>query len=61
MLVFNPNTKQKIERNIGRIKTLKQAIAQTKDKKRKASLKKELDRRAGELIEIKKQIDDATK
>lgn len=55
-LTFNANPLQKIERNVDRIQTLKLAIAQTKDKARKASLNKELKRRQGELKAIQDLI-----
>lgn len=46
---FNPNSKQLLDRNIDRIKTLKTAIKATYNSDRLTSLNKELTRRVNEL------------
>ena len=56
---FNPNSKQVLDRNIDRIKTLKLAISDTYDADRLESLNKELSRRTGELNETKRLINEA--
>jgi len=56
---FNPNSKQMLDRNIDRIKTLKLAIGDTYNADRLESLNKELSRRTGELNETKRLINEA--
>ena len=56
---FNPSSKQILNRNIDRIKTLRLAISDTYDQYRLASLNNELTRRTNELNETKRLIDEA--
>lgn len=56
---FNPNSKQLLDRNIDRIKTLKTAIKATYNSDRLTSLNKELTRRVNELSETKRLINEA--
>ena len=56
---FNPNSKQMLDRNIDRIKTLKLTIGDTYNADRLESLNKELSRRTGELNETKRLINEA--
>ena len=59
MMNFNPSSKQILDRNIDRIKTLKLAILDTYDQDRLTSLNNELTRRTNELSETKRLIDEA--
>tara|TARA_R110000772_G_scaffold174086_1_gene285976 strand:+ start:1187 stop:1369 length:183 start_codon:yes stop_codon:yes gene_type:complete len=56
---FNPSSKQILDRNIDRIKTLRLAISDTYDQGRLASLNNELTRRTNELFNTKRLIDEA--
>jgi hypothetical protein len=59
MMNFNPSSKQILDRNIDRIKTLRLAILDTYDQNRLTSLNNELTRRTNELSETKRLIDEA--
>lgn len=59
MMNFNPSSKQILDRNIDRIKTLRLAILDTYDQDRLTSLNNELTRRTNELSETKRLIDEA--
>ncbi len=59
MMNFNPGSKQILDRNIDRIKTLRLAILDTYDQDRLTSLNNELTRRTNELSETKRLIDEA--
>lgn len=57
---INPSEGQRVLRNIGRVKTLKDAIAKNIERgnsEKVASLQEELDRRMAELGEIKAALD----
>lgn len=58
---INPTTEQRAIRNVGRIKTLRLAIAKAKARKqpeREASLQAELDRRMAEVEKLKQALDE---
>ena len=59
MMNFNPSSKQILDRNIDRIKTLRLAILDTYDQDRLTSLNNELTRRTNELFNTKRLIDEA--
>ena len=58
---INPTEGQRVLRNIGRVKTLKEAIAKNQARgntEKVASLQEELDRRMAELNEVKAAMED---
>lgn len=54
---INATPDRKALRNVGRIKTLRQAIERAKTKERKASLQAELDRRLSEVQALREALD----
>lgn len=59
MAIINPTDKMKLERNVGRIKNLKAAIATASTQERKAQLQSELDERTKILTDMQSQIKEA--